>query len=235
MGWGLIYAGLLVFAFLGYQLFITDLFNNRIQEAAQKTLVSELEERREELPPVESVEVSVPETPDTPDTTMETPTIAIDFVPEEAGEEGATLGRFVIPKIEVDVVMFEGVTAPTLEMGPGHMPGTPVPGQPGNAVISGHRTTHGRPFYDLDELVEGDTIEIETAAGRHVYAVRRKLIVEPTDVFVTEPIPGAWLTLTTCHPQFSAAERLIIQAELIEGPNLRYADLLKDEPQQEAT
>jgi sortase A len=132
----------------------------------------------------------------------------------------------VIPSIDVDEVIFSGVNADTLKMGPGHMPGTPVPGQPGNAVISGHRTTYGRPFYDLDLLEGGDRIEVETATGRHVYEVRRTLIVAPDDVQVIQPLVGAWLTLTTCHPHFSAAERLIIQAELVEGPNLAYANIL---------
>jgi sortase A len=100
------------------------------------------------------------------------------------------------------------------------MPATPLPGQPGNSVISGHRTTYGAPFHELDTLVSGDRIEVETAIGLHVYEVRSIDIVRPTDVWVTEPRTGAWLTLTTCHPKFSARERLIVFAELVEGPNL---------------
>ena len=70
------------------------------------------------------------------------------------------------------------------------MPWTPVPGQPGNAVISGHRTTYGRPFYDLDQLGIGDRIEVETAVGTHVFEIREIHIVEPDDVWVTEEKPG---------------------------------------------
>ena len=99
------------------------------------------------------------------------------------------------------------------------MPQTPLPGQPGNAVISGHRTTYGAPFHNLDVLEPGDRIEVETALGLHVYEVRESFVVRPTDIWVTDPKPGAWLTLTTCHPKFSARERLIISAELVEGPN----------------
>jgi sortase A len=161
-----------------------------------------------------------------PDETPSTTTPEVSFVPEEAGPEGSTLGRIAIPKIDLDDVMFEGVTRDTLKKGPGHMPGTPVPGQPGNAVVSGHRTTYGRPFYDLDALSYGDRIEVETATGMHVYEVRKILIVQPTDVSVTEPMAGAWLTLTTCNPRFSAAERLVVQAVLVAGPNLDYANLL---------
>ena len=101
-----------------------------------------------------------------------------------------------------------------------------MPGQPGNAVISGHRTTYGAPFYDLDLLTPGDVIEVDTAIGTHVYTVRETIIVTPTDVWVTEPREGAWLTLTTCHPKLSARERLIVFAELTAGPNLNYVALL---------
>ena len=232
VGWSLIWASLLIFAFLGYQLVVTDLLNDRVQAAAQADLDADLAARRRSLPEPEVVVVEMPPAPE-PDeddepATDTTPTTQakVDFTIEEAGDEGSTLGRMVIPAIGIDEVMFEGVLRDTLKMGPGHMPGTPVPGQPGNAVVSGHRTTYGRPFYDLDALEPGDRIEVETATGKHIFEVRRSLIVLPTDVFVTESRPGAWLTLTTCHPRFSAAERLVIQAELVEGPNLEYAQLL---------
>lgn len=239
VGWALISVSLLIFAFLGYQLFITDLVNGRVQAEAKADLDEELAQRRVELPEPEHVTVTVPDQPDEsngsePD--EEVPTVtnpSVDFISEEAGEEGETLGRMVIPAIDVDEVVFAGVGRETLKMGPGLMPGTPVPGQPGNAVISGHRTTYGRPFYDLDQLANGDQIEVETAAGTHVYEVKRSLVVDPTDVWVTREMNGAWLTLTTCHPHFSAAERLIIQAQLVEGPNLEYANLLLEQSRAE--
>ena len=109
------------------------------------------------------------------------------------------------------------------------MPWTPVPGQPGTSVISGHRTTYGAPFYDLDLLEPGDVIEIDTAIGTHVYTVRETVIVLPTDVWVTEPRPGAWITLTTCNPKLSARERLIVFAELTAGPNLEYVEFLSNQ------
>ena len=107
------------------------------------------------------------------------------------------------------------------------MPGTPLPGQPGNAVISGHRTTHGRPFHDFDQLVAGDRVEVDTGIGTHVYEVRESFIVAPTDVWVTDSRPGAWLTLTTCNPKYSARERLIVTAELVAGPNVEYVQHLE--------
>jgi sortase A len=102
------------------------------------------------------------------------------------------------------------------------MPWTPLPGQPGNAVVSGHRTTYGAPFNRVDELDVGDKIVVISAVGRHEYKVRETLVVEPTDIWVTDPRSGGWLTLTTCHPEFSAQERYIVHAEMVKGPNLRY-------------
>ncbi len=242
LGWTLIWAGLLVFAFLAYQLFVTDLLNSRTQAAARADLEAELADRRLDLPVPAAVavettvaEVEPDETAD-PQEAQEPDPPLVTFLPEDPGEEGAAFGRIVIEAIEVDDVVFAGVSRDTLKKGPGHMVRTPVPGQPGNAVVSGHRTTYGRPFYALDELEHGDRIEIETALGTHVFAVRRTLVVAPTDVWVTDPIDGVWLTLTTCHPRFSAAERLIVQAELVAGPNLEYANLvgetepLREEP-----
>lgn len=120
----------------------------------------------------------------------------------------------------------EGVELRDLRTGAGHMPWTPLPGQLGNSVISGHRTTHGAPFHELDELEPGDSIEVETATGVHVYAVRDVIIVKPSALWVTNPRPGAWLTLTTCHPKFSARRRLVVFAELVGGPNFAAVDRL---------
>ena len=106
------------------------------------------------------------------------------------------------------------------------MPWTPLPGQPGNAVISGHRTTYGAPFYDLDAVSIGDEIVVETVIGTHVYEVRSVQVVAPTAVEVTYWRPGAWLTLTTCHPRLSARERLVVQAELVAGPNFEFAQTI---------
>ncbi len=99
------------------------------------------------------------------------------------------------------------------------MPRTPLPGMTGNSVISGHRTTYGAPFHELDDLSPGDSIEVDTALGTHTYEVREVIIVQPTELWVTEPREGAWLTLTTCHPKFSSRQRLIVFAELVDGPN----------------
>jgi len=224
----MVWSGLFILGYAGYQVYGTDLLNARAQETAREELAAQLEERRSEL----STPISV--VPDSTTTTVgPTPTTEpedpIVLYPEEAGSEGEPVGVMRIPKLGVDEVLIEGVRPNDLKLGPGHMPWTPMPGQPGNAVISGHRTTYGRPFFDLDLLEPGDLIEVETALGTHVYAVRSSEIVSPTDVWVTHEREGAWLTLTTCNPKYSARERLIIFAELVDGPNLEYVEYLAGE------
>lgn len=221
-GWVLIAAGLLIFAFLGYQLGVTTFFTARAQDQLQADLAERWEEERLPPPTADPLPDEAAEPADPPPLFEETPP-----------EEGEPLGRITIPAAGVDAILVEGVRRDDLKMGPGHMPWTPLPGQPGNAVVSGHRTTYGAPFYDLDLLEPGDEIVVETALGRHVYVVRELVVVDPTGVWVTEDRPGAWLTLTTCHPRFSARERLVVFAELEEGPNHPYVAALEQERAEE--
>ncbi|MBW3665969.1 MAG: class E sortase [Actinobacteria bacterium] len=190
-----------------------------MQAEAQQTLATSLPQRAPES--AEAIDVSeyLGEQPST--TEPET----VEFYAEQVPEPGEELAFLRIPAIGVDEVLFEGVDVETLRKGPGHMPGTPLPGQPGNAVLSGHRTTYGRPFFDFDQLSLGDRIEVETAIGTHVYEVRETQIVAPTDVWVTGERPGGWLTLTTCNPKFSARERLVVWAEMVAGPNAEFIEL----------
>ena len=140
-------------------------------------------------------------------------------VSEPTASRGEAIGRIIMPSANIDWTFVEGVTRADLRNGAGHMPGTALPGGPGNAVISGHRTTYGAPFSALDRAVPGDLITVETASGTHVYQVIEQRVVKPTDVWVAGQWDGAWLTLTTCNPRFSARERLIVFARLVGGPN----------------
>jgi sortase A len=205
VGWTLIWSGIFLFGYVGWLVFGTDLVNARVQEAA----VTDLEQHFEVVAPPEVEEVIVEEE-------------VIERVLEDTPTAGTGFARMRVEKVGLDVVVFEGVDTESLSKGPGHMPDTSLPGQPGNAVISGHRTTHGRPFHDFDLLVPGDLIEMETAIGTHVYEVRESFIVAPTDVWVADQRVGGWLTLTTCNPKYSARERLIVTAELVSGPNAEY-------------
>lgn len=131
---------------------------------------------------------------------------------------GDALTRIKIPAISVDVVVVEGTTASALRAGAGHYPQTPLPCEAGNVGIAGHRTTYGRPFYNLDRLRVGDTIILETPIGECTYVVHRApFVTEPSDVGVIAPTTQGMLTLTTCHPKGSARQRLIVRA-MLQGP-----------------
>jgi LPXTG-site transpeptidase (sortase) family protein len=142
-----------------------------------------------------------------------------DWKAENPPEKGEPVGRLVIPKIDLDWTIVEGVGAAELRKGPGHMPRTPVPGQYGNSVLSGHRTTYGAPFHNLDRLEPGDRFTVETLIGVHTYEVVSLRIVAPDHVWVIQHREGSWLTLTTCHPKYSSQQRLIVFAKLVDGPN----------------
>ncbi len=130
---------------------------------------------------------------------------------------GSAVAQIRIPRIGVDKAVVEGVGLSDLRKGPGHYAGTPLPGQPGNAAIAGHRTTYGAPFFRLDEMKPGDPILVSTVQGAFRYEVRQVFVVKPGQVEVLDPTTGDQLTLTTCNPRFSAAQRLVVTADL-KGP-----------------
>ena len=134
---------------------------------------------------------------------------------------GKPLAVLDIPKIRVDnKVVVEGVGRDELRKGPGHVPSTVLPGQAGTFGVSGHRTTYGAPFYRLNELAKGDTITVVTREAIYTYTVTRTAIVRPTDTQVLDNVEGpdgkpeATITLTTCHPRYSARQRLIVFGDL---------------------
>ena len=220
LGWALIWSGLFIFGYLGWQLYGTDWVNAGVQAEAAGELQGALASADPDPETVDTDEFLEGESSGLPDT--------VEYTSEDPVAVGEAFGFLSIPKLGIDeLVVYEGVDRETLKSGPGHMEVTPLPGQAGNAVISGHRTTYGRPFFDFDLLAEGDRIEVETAVGTHEYEVRDTVVVKPTDVWVVDPRPGGWLTLTTCNPKFSARERLVVFAEMVAGPNLEYVELHK--------
>ena len=118
--------------------------------------------------------------------------------------------------------LYEGTTKDVLMRGIGHYEETSLPGAIGNFAIAGHRTTYGKPFNKIHKLGDGDVVLVETRDTYFVYRVTSHLIVPPTQVSVLLPVPDeqgakptvATLTLTSCHPEFSARERYIVHAEL---------------------
>ena len=144
---------------------------------------------------------------------------------------GDPVGRIDIPAIDLSKAFVEGVDRDVLRQGPGHYPGTALPGHPGNTAIAGHRTTHGAPFYRIDELVPGDEIVLTTAEGEFRYVVDAHTdadgatvghtIVTPDDVSVLADAGDNRLTLTACHPRYSARQRIVVTAHLV-GPALTF-------------
>jgi sortase A len=134
---------------------------------------------------------------------------------------GKALAVIDIPKIQLDnKVIVQGVGREELRKGPGHVPSTVLPGQDGTFGVSGHRTTYGAPFYRLNELAKGDTITVVSKEAIYTYTVTRTAIVRPTDTQVLDNVEGpdgkpkATITLTTCHPRYSARQRLIVFGDL---------------------
>lgn len=192
-------AGVLILLFVAYQLWGTGL-----REAqAQRALEDEFEERLETV-------LDWAGTGGSGDTTT---TTAPPPPPEVA--EGDAVARIRIPDIGVDKIVVEGVSLEDLKRGPGHFPSSPLPGQPGNAAIAGHRTTYGAPFHRLDELDHGDEIEVTTLQGTFRYEVREQLIVAPDQVEVLDDFGDDRLTLVACHPKYSARQRIVVVAALV--------------------
>lgn len=124
---------------------------------------------------------------------------------------GAPVGRLVIPALGLDEIVVEGVEEPQLVAGPGHLPGSPYPGEKGNAIISAHRDRH---FRKLDKLAIGDTIVTQTRHDKTVWIVSARRVVTASAP-VLRSTPDAQLTLTTCWPVRylgPAPDRLIITA-----------------------
>lgn len=216
----LVTAGLVLFLFAVYGLYVTDVLTERKQGQLTRQL-QESWERPASVPPVHQSLV---------------------------GDAFAVLH---IPRFGPDYerVVLEGTQEEQLSQGPGHYADTAMPGEQGNVGIAGHRVGKGSPFLDLDLLQAGDPIVVETADSWFVYRVLGdpatgdmdadpsgipgRHIVRPEAVEVISPTPGAaediapsgaYLTLTTCHPRYSAQQRLIVHARL-DGAGLLKAGL----------
>ncbi|MFQ1003188.1 class E sortase [Modestobacter sp. SSW1-42] len=211
----LVTAGLVVMLFVFYEVYVTDFLNDR----TQGQLSAQIHEQWD----------AAPADP------------AADQVAPPVGQPVAVVH---IPRLGEDYekVVLEGTTEDELSQGPGHYVGSALPGQQGNLALAGHRVGKGSPFLDADKLLPGDPIVVETASSWYVYrvlgtpgttdygvdanGVPGQQIVTPDRVDVIAPVPGgneasapagAYLTLTTCHPKYSARQRLIVHAVLEGG------------------
>lgn len=192
-------AGLVLLLFVTYQLWGTGQYTERQQDRLSRELYAGW---RAEPPPAP----------------------AGKQVTTERVKIGSGLALIRIPKLgkSFRYVVIEGVDLSDLRKGPGHYPGTAMPGELGNFVISGHRTTYSAPFNKLDRLRDGDEILVDTRTTQYVYRVTGQKIISPAQVDVAAPVPfhrerkpqKHLITLTTCHPKYSAAQRLIVFGEL---------------------
>ncbi|WP_051682016.1 class E sortase [Cellulomonas sp. HZM] len=217
----LITVGVLLFGFLVWQLWWTDVQGNRAQAQVVQELV------REPAPSATPSDggtakpvVAKPRHDDPP--VMKEPKHAVTF---------ATM-RVPRWKGEPERPISEGTDRPTVldPKGVGHYEGTAMPGDVGNFAVAGHRTTFAKPFNRIAELKKGDAVVVRTATldggpgtdTWYVYKVVSTQIVAPTDVGVIAPVPNEpgtspterYMTMTTCHPMFSARERYIVHLKL---------------------
>ena len=131
--------------------------------------------------------------------------------PERTKDPLVKVGQIRIPRIGLVHDIFEGVSLTVVDHGPGHWPGSAMPGQLGNTVFAGHRVTHSHPFRNVDQLVPGDEVFFSTAAGEFIYKVTGTEIVGAKDTWIVTPTADATMTLFACHPPGSAKQRIVIR------------------------
>jgi sortase A len=260
IGKTLIATGILMFGFVAYQLWGTGIETAR----AQNSLEQEFEDLRASTPPITAAPTSTVPVDSTPTDSIPGGSVPVDSIPGDSVpvesvpttaapvpvlelppiSEGDPIARIEIPRIGVGKWVVAGVETSDLKKGPGHYPDTPLPGQLGNSAIAGHRTTFGQPFFDVDKLEIGDEIVVTTLAGRFVYRVTGQEIVSPSDyhVIATTDPTVATLTLTSCHPKYTARERIIVYSELdqaatsglVSGATINYGrpldEVVSDDP-----
>jgi sortase A len=200
----LIALGVLILLFVGYQLWGTGLTHDREQRNLRSQFAKDL---------AGGTTTTVAAAPTAAPTTAAPPTTLPALLSQ--GDAAAVID---IPKIGLDEVVVEGVGVEELKKGVGHYPDTKMPGEKGNAALAGHRTTYGHPFNRIDELAPGDEITVTTRAGTFKYGVMEKKVVTPETVSVLDDTSDDRLTLTTCHPMYSAEKRLIVVAKLMSAP-----------------
>jgi sortase A len=218
VGQTLITAGLVILLFVVYEVWVTNIFAHQKQVEVRNALTQEWAQG------------------DDPLVTATLPGSTQSTIPTGTG-----IANIYIPRLGDDYhfTIVEGTNASDLDKGPGHYSGTALPGEMGNFSVAGHRVGKGEPFLNLDQLVPGDAVVIETAKDWYVYRVLGdtasgnlstpttegvvgREIVDPSDVGVILPVPNtrgvtptaALLTLTTCHPKVTANKRMIIHANL---------------------
>jgi len=193
-------AGLLLLGLVAYQLWGTGIETRRAQDKLHAEFTRLVAEQ-----------TTVTAGTSTPATSAPTPKVTAPNRPNNA------LALLEVPSAGIADVVVEGVSVSALRHGPGHVPRTALPGEPGNSAIAGHRTTYGAPFADLDRVRIGDEATVTTLKGKFVYEVVDTKIIKPNQTEVLRPVKNkTLLTLITCNPRYSTSQRLVVVAELRE-------------------
>ena len=134
-------------------------------------------------------------------------------------EAGQPIGRIVIPRLHLNMVVVEGTSEAQLAKGPGHYNAasgraTRLPGLGGVIAIAGHRTTFLHPFLHINDLKPGDVIKLVMPYGTFTYRMTSNKVVLPTDWSILKPRRYEELVLTACHPLYSASHRFVVFARL---------------------
>ena len=161
---------------------------------------------------------TIPETTTTVEETTTVAPVAAGPLPKPSAAPQDTrgaeprnqLGTIAIPAIGLSATMLEGIRLTTLDQGPGHWPGTAMPGEFGNVVVAGHRTSHSKPFRHLDALSPGDEVIFTMPYGQFTYHVVSTEIVLPSQVDIINQTPAKTATLFACNPPGSTRERIVV-------------------------
>lgn len=213
--------GLVILLFVAFQLWGTGITTS----LAQDRLTREFDSQLAEVAPPSTSTSTAPSNP-TPIGPPPTVTSTQDLPVPALGDP---IARIRIESIGTDFIMLQGVDLKWLKEGPGHFPQTPFPGEPGNVAVAGHRTTYKAPFNRIDELVPGDVISVQTVQGTFTYLVDAHIdpsngetaghfIVSPNDLWILDQTGDNRLTLMACHPEFTAAQRIVVTATLASTP-----------------
>ncbi|MCU1451758.1 MAG: peptidase family protein [Acidimicrobiales bacterium] len=152
---------------------------------------------------------------------MSTTTSVVDAgpipIPEDpyAPEKVVRIGTITIPKIGLAHDLYQGVTLTNIDRGPAQWPGTAIPGQPGNAVVAGHRVTHDHPFLHIDALKPGDVVMFDVGGVHSTYRVTGSEVVTPDAVWIATQTPTPTATLYACHPLHSKKFRYVVHLEMV--------------------
>ncbi len=219
-------AGLILGLFVVWQLFYTDVQSGRTQAAVLDSLSFP-----EQAGVAASAGVAAGSDVGAPDVVKVIPEALKVYSPQGAPvmpeqAEATTFGALYVPRWGFDYVkpISEGTDRRRVldPLGIGRYSGTAMPGEVGNFALAGHRTTYGKPFTDIQTLEVGDPLVVQTDAAWYVYRVTEYHIVDPTYMAAIAPTPDfpgvaptvASITLTTCHPRYSAKQRYIVHGEL---------------------